>query len=325
MINLRGINFGSVFAASGTLNFFGNGYWFHRIYRFFLRRKFEFARSTFISKTVTLEERMDCYKGQGNLKLDSLTFQPAELFPDCIWLDFLKNIALNAIAWSNPGIKKILLTGNWQKITKPFVISIGAAGLSTAKRLSEISGIITYLEEALPSFSAPIIALELNPHCPNMHPELIRAEEIIEQLQITRRLDVPQGIKISPLTSISFIKAIDRTGLCDYWEIPNTVHWNQLPLILDREAIFGKDIMPLARYGGGSYSGPKLFDLALAKTEEIRKNKITRPIIVGSVSNTEQIRLVDQSGGNGIAFARTAIMRPWRVQSIIQEGNWILG
>lgn len=61
-MNLRGINF-FIFVASGALNFFGEGWRFHKLYKRIFPKGFDFSGATFVSKTTTLNER------KGNMEL----------------------------------------------------------------------------------------------------------------------------------------------------------------------------------------------------------------------------------------------------------------
>ena len=118
-MKLRGIDFGNVFSASGTLNNFGEGWEpFHS-----LKKKlsgFDFTGSTFISKTTTIDSRMgEKEKEQGNLELNPQTLQPVKLFPDCIKVNWRKGEVLNAVGLSGPGFETLLRTGRWQEIKQP--------------------------------------------------------------------------------------------------------------------------------------------------------------------------------------------------------------
>ena len=50
--------FGRVFTASGTLNFFGDGWPYHKVYKKLFGEEFDFHGATFISKTTTYSSRI---------------------------------------------------------------------------------------------------------------------------------------------------------------------------------------------------------------------------------------------------------------------------
>lgn len=151
MIKLRGINFGSVFLASGALNFWGQGWPFHKPYK--LLPGFNFSGATFITKTTTLGKR------DGNMPLNK-RLQPQEFLPDCIRVYPKKGVVLNAVGLSGPGAKALINSGKWQKIRDPFIISFMAVGDSKEERLEEIKRFSEMLKEALPAFAAKV-ALKL--------------------------------------------------------------------------------------------------------------------------------------------------------------------
>src|SRR6056297_590629 len=95
-MKLRGVNFGNVFAASGSLNFFGEGYWFHRFLKILFPGMFDFSGATFIAKTTPYD------LNPGNMPLNE-ELQPQERKPKCIWVAPVKKIALNSVGLSSPG------------------------------------------------------------------------------------------------------------------------------------------------------------------------------------------------------------------------------
>jgi len=116
-LTLRGVNFEPVFVASGTLNFFGEGWRsYHPWYKMLFRNQFDFRGTTFISKTTTFPAR------EGNMPLDE-NLQPRSLFPGCVRVYFRKGLVLNSVGLSGPGAVELLKRGKWQERREPFMIS----------------------------------------------------------------------------------------------------------------------------------------------------------------------------------------------------------
>ena len=111
-MKLRNIDFGPIWMSSGFGGFFGEGYWYHRIFRL-LWRGFNFKGVTLSAKTMTLPPH------EGNVAL-SRDFKPMELLPDCIIMKPWEGAALNAVSLSNPGFAALAGRNEWQRIKDPF-------------------------------------------------------------------------------------------------------------------------------------------------------------------------------------------------------------
>ena len=123
-MKLRGIDFGNALGASGVQGFFGEGYWFHKIP--FIKPNF--TGMTFVAKTTTLLPR------KGNMTL-TRHYTPKNLFPRCVKVKFRRAVMLNSVGLSNPGLGALLATGQWQKRTNPFLLSIMSLADTTQQRL----------------------------------------------------------------------------------------------------------------------------------------------------------------------------------------------
>ena len=318
--------FGPVFVGAGALNFFGQGWPIHQFYKSF--RGFDFTGSTFISKTVTFPSRMikpgEEGKGRGNLVLNPVTLQPEEIKPDCIKTYFLSGDILNAIGLSGPGAKILFEMEEWQKITQPFGISFEATGGSKWQRLYEAKRFTEIFKKHLPSFRAPVF-LEVNTSCPSLENcSVSLIEESAEHLEITSLLGIPQGIKINALTPHKSVKYVINSGFCNFIDIPNSLPFGSLPEKINWRKKFGK-VSPLARYGGGGYSGQINFELAAEWTKKARRKGIDIPIILGGVFSKKDVHIAKKAGANAISFARVTLLRPWRVKGIIEEAYRVFG
>lgn len=327
-MELKGKEFGNIFASAGTRGFAGEGYWHHKFLQ--LLPGFDFSGSTFIAKTITLVERMpkinDKSNALGNLSLNRKTLQPIRLFPDCIKVSLLKGEVLNAVGATNIGTLAMLDLGIWQKIQEPFGISFMAVGKTRQERLLEIYAFKNIFNRYLPTFSAPVF-LQINKSCPsiikniNYEPQEW-ADEIIDELRILSKLGIPVGIKINVLTPIEIMKKVSDSGFCNFIEIPNALPFGAKPERIDWVENYGLK-SPLEKYGGGGFSGKENFFMALEWITSARTKGIKIPIICGGISCKQDVELARDFGANAVAFARITMtpFHAWKVGDIIDYAN----
>jgi len=327
-MNIGGRRFPNSFGASGARGFFGEGYR-HHLPMQLLFPGFDFDGSGFISKTITIPERMprleELGMGFGNMVLDRETLQPVEMFPDCISVSWLSGEAANSVGLSNPGAEILFEMGLWQEIRQPFIISSMAIGEDRIKRLQQTRAMRNLFVEHRASFSAPV-AWQANKSCPNTgHDPAIFMQDTMGELEIANEAGIPVGIKINVLTPIDAMVKVANSGLCAFLEIPNTLPIGALPDKVDwRRKYGGKAPLPTV-YGAGGYSGPENFQLALEWIYKARHRGIEIPIICGGVSCREDVRKAKVVGANAVAFARITMspFHAWKVAGIIEEANKI--
>jgi dihydroorotate dehydrogenase len=312
---LRGIDCGSVFVASGTLNFFGEGWRHHKIFKMLFGLSFNGA--TFVSKTTTLNYR------KGNLALNA-NLQPQLLFPDCVRVRSVKGVVLNSVGLSGPGAKHLFAQGLWQKRTEPFLISFMAVDATKEKRVKEAKKFAEILAKELPNFSVKI-GLELNISCPNTaHEPSKLVDDAVDQLQAFANLGIPVVLKINALTPVDVVIRITDSGLCDAITVSNTIPWGQLPEKIDWQGIFGSTESPLKHLGGGGLSGYPLLPIVARWISEARKGGVSIPIIGGGgILKKTDVDFLHRHGADAIAVGSVAILRPWRVKGIIKRANQI--
>ncbi|MBU2109680.1 hypothetical protein KKB71_01860 [Patescibacteria group bacterium] len=318
MLILRGVNFGCVFVGAGTLNFFGQGWPWHKFAK--LIPGFDFTGATFVSKTITLNPQ------KGNMPLKN-NFQPVEFFPRCIKVNFLKAVAVNAVALSGPGAKALLETKKWQGLARPFFISFMAIEPTKEKRLQETKGFVDLLKKYLPGFKSKI-GLEINVSCPNTkHDPKKLAEEAIDYLDAASALNIPLVIKVNALMSDETARSIEDSGLCDALTISNTIPWDEVPEKI-RIKCFGSAESPLKKYGfgNGGFSGRPVLPMVLEKILGLRDFGITLPIIGGGgITRPEDVVAFSAAGADAISFATASMVRPWNVRPIIRVSHQFLG
>ncbi|MFH0892474.1 MAG: hypothetical protein V1867_06880 [Candidatus Falkowbacteria bacterium] len=320
---LRGVDFGTVFTASGTLNFFGEGWPYHRWYKMLFRKRFDFRGASFISKTTTFPARA------GNMPLDR-NLQPTSLFPDCVRVYFRKGAVLNSVGLSGPGAVELLKRKKWQARPKPFMISFMSLGSALEQKIEEADKFVGLLLKAKPEFRAPF-GIQVNVSCPNTgHPTKELINDSLSILEAFRPLSVPLDLKIGVADAlsagVSFIKEIENSGRCDCLTCSNTIPWGKLPEQINWRKIFGSDISPLAHLGGGGLSGQELKPIVVNWLKAVRRAGISMPVKAGGgILNSQDARDYIKAGASALEIGCVAILRPWNVQSIIRTSNIILG
>lgn len=292
-MKIKNINFRNIWCSSGARSLFNQGYW----YSLFLNYK----NTTFVSKTTTF------LATNGNMPIDSLG-NPLELKPKCIHVDFVKGYVMNAVGLSNPGLASTLKKNIWQNYTEPFAISI------MAKWEPEIQKIEYQLMWDLLSenkFQAPY-AIEINLSCPNVsnHTEY---DEIIKVLNDYYG-NAPLILNFSVDFNAEMVAELSKHPNCGAISVANTIKYGQHP------DINWSQIKPLSKFGGGGVSGKPLLPILLNNLDKLNSYKIQKPIIAGggilSVSDAKKVFSVSDYV-KAIKIGTVAMLRPWRVKSII--------
>lgn len=313
---LRGIDFGCICVSSGTLNFFGNGWPYHRLYQKIFGSYFDFKGATFIAKTTTLNERA------GNMPLNE-ALMPKELKPKCIKVNFSKAIMLNAVGLSGPGAKVLLETGEWQKRTEPFMISFMSLGNTVSEQVAEAEAFVKLLLAYKSGFKAPF-AVQVNGSCPNTKHS---TEEVFKNslaiLEPFQKLGVPIDYKIAIADAIAAgieaIFEIEKSGLCDCLTCSNTIPWGKLPELISWKELFGSEDSPLKDLGGGGLSGKPLKNIVHTWLTDMRKKGISMPIKAGGgILSPQDARDFLMAGANAVEIGCISTLRPYRIAKTIK-------
>lgn len=315
-MKLRNLEFGTVFCAPGARGFFGEGYWYHPIWK---AMGLTWKNTTFVAKTTTLNARA----GNMPLKADGIT--PRNLRPKCIMVDFRQGLVLNAVGLSGPGLCQLLKDWRWQAAKQPFMLSFMSIGETPQERINELRAFITTMLELQPRISVAI-ALQLNFGCPNTdHAPAERFDELQTMLDLTQCLDIPVMVNFSVAAPIDIMVCAASHSACDGLWIANTVPWGD-PRI-DWQRLFGDTVSPLTRHGlpPGGLSGPPCLPLAIKAVEQVRAAGVTKPIVAGNgVRRAADAEKLLWSGADGIAIGTAAMLRPWRMRSIIRAANAVV-
>ncbi len=309
-MKLRGIEFGNVLGASGVQGFFGEGYLFHHI----PFRKPDFKDTTFVAKTATLLPR------KGNVSL-TRHFTLRNPFPRCIRVKLFREVMLNAVGLSNPGIAALLATEKWQEHVRPFWISIMSLAKTPKKRLEETRIMVDTIGFCKDDFKSAF-GLQINLSCPNTEHDpgkLIGESSTV--LDIASVLGVPLMPKYSIATApIEAVLELNDHPNCDAICVSNTLPfgWQEL----DWEYLWGSNISPLAKLGGGGLSGKVLRPLVCEYITCLRDAGFIKPINGGGgILCTTDVTHYHHAGASSIFLGSVAALHPRRMTAIINQAN----
>jgi dihydroorotate dehydrogenase len=261
-------------------------------------------------------------------------YAPKELFPKCIWFDFFRGIALNAVGLGGPGAYHILKRGTerFWKQNKPFMISYAPEGDTADDRIYDVRRFTNITKKFLTwhPWLQKILGLQCNLSCPNSttNPEDL-TREAQEYLDILRELNIPVGIKINLLVPVSAIKEITSHPTCDFLCLANTIPFGQLPDEVPWDKWFPNG-SPLAEFKSGGLSGRPLLPLLIKRIQEIRWANITIPINAGGgiLSADDAVRLIKETGlkqgRDSIFIGSIAMLRPWNIKPVIRVAHELL-
>jgi len=310
-MKLQRTDFGSVLNASGARGFFGNKY-SHQIGPF----KPNWEGCTFVAKTTTLSEN----KGNMPMKTDGITQK--EWFPKCVKVYFRKGLMLNAVGLSGPGAKTLFETGRWQEREEPFFISFMAIKKTPEERLAETKEFVELFAKYLPGFKSPV-GLQINYSCPNvgLDPSCL-VDEVKLGLKIASELGVVLMPKFNVLAPVSAVKAITEDKNCDAICVSNTIPWGKFPEWINWKELFGTDISPLEKLGGGGLSGAPLIPLVLNWLHDARYSGINKPVNAGGgILSVNDLGYFYGAGASSIFIGSVATLRPRRVKEIVRVAH----
>lgn len=311
---LGGTDYGSAWCSSGARNFFGEG-WPHHRWLATLGLSPDFAGSTLVTKTTTVEPRA------GNMPLDGTS--PREFRPRCVRVNFRRAAVLNAVGLSGPGAKALLDDGRWQSHLSPFVISFMATEGDREGRVAATSRFASMLADGHERFSSPF-ALQLNFSCPNvgLDPSRLVAEVGATLAMLSDALPaVPLMPKFNVLVPPGVAAEVGCHPNCSAVCASNTLPWGALPDRIGWGRLFGAT-SPLASFGGGGLSGAPLTNLVRGWAGDYLSHPDAAPLVAGGgvMSPADAIALLEL-GSSAIEIGSVAMVRPWRVRSIIKAIN----
>ncbi len=312
MIEMRGVRFRSVFNASGARGFFGEGYWFHFLWKILMFGFFNWAWTTFVAKTVTFHPRA------GNMPLRADGITPREWSPKCVYLGrALQGVTLNAVGLTNRGVPWTLAKGRWQKRREPFFLSFMPVGETREDRLEELRLFLLELARQVHAFEAPF-GLQLNLSCPNTGHETSHLSQeayawLDEIGNHTALNNMPVLLKVSAFLRPTEAAEIGKHSRLDGFVCSNTIAWKDLDTFgINTRDVFGTDSSPLQALGGGGFSGSQMVPIVCKWIRELRAMGFTKVVIgENGIRRPRHAIQMLEAGANGIGIGSMAIIRPW--------------
>ena len=311
-----------IVAGAGARGWFGEGYWYHKIYKALIPGfKKSIETMPFVAKTTTLSYR------KGNLAFNSDNFEPSAKFPACIKIYPFQGMMLNAVGLSGPGFKTLWQSDRWQKLKQIFAISFMPVEEEETAILAEtrefMGQLRWFLNDETPR---PDFWVQINLSCPNTLHDPIRfaslTERILDTFWALRELyGLKLDLKINPYMPNAIIEHVWKNNLCDMITLSNTIKWGSYGINWYK-LFWWRRTSPLEALGGGGLSGRPIFRLIIAKLESIRYQRINIPIKVsGGIMSKRDIRRAKKAGADAIEIATAISLRPWRLAGMIKEAE----
>ncbi len=318
---VNGIDFGPVWAMSGSLNFYGEGWPYHKLLKIF---GITYKSVTFVSKTTTLLPRA------GNMPLKK-NMMPVELIPKSVYINIFKQCALNAVSLSGPGAEEVLSSPKLHQKKEPFQLSFMSVAESSGERLAEFDSFIKILLREFPYYQAKI-GLQLNVTCPNTEHDNPEMKEIITMLDMCDSL-VAKGIAIIIKISVEMptanvltfgehrnCHAICTSNTVNFSNLPNKINWKELfpngsPLL--------KRNLTIKKPGG--LSGAPILPLVIEQIKELRKAGFSKHINGGGgILHKKDVDKLVEAGADSISIGSVAFLNPFAIPGIIKQAYELL-
>jgi hypothetical protein len=310
---------GNVINASGARGFDGKPYPFPHP-----GGLVDWTSSVLGLKTATWSSR------EGFMPLHGLT--PKERVPRCIIVKPWGGHVLNCVGLSNPGVVALHEMGVVQALEEPFVYSFMAVGSTREERMGEWRSFLEFMVARLHEFRARFI-IKVNIACPNVNHNVRHlVNEVREMLDTAHSFGFKVIICINLLVMPEEAVEISRHSACAAVLQANSVPWGAFPDRIPWKKIFGSDVSPLVArgFGPGGYSGPYEFPILVDWVKRARNLcQDCRWLIAGggiqSVDDAEEVLRTGYPMLHGLSLGVVSIVRPWRVQPIIQFTNRFFG
>jgi len=313
------IDFGPIWAMSGLLNFYGQGWQYHKILN---AMGINFNRVALVSKTTTLPARV------GNMELKE-NLMPKELIPRSIYVNHRYMIGLNAISLSGPGAEVIARSSKLYNQPKPFQFSFMSVAATREERLKEFEQFLAIvISELQRRQSWTRFAIQINVTCPNTGHGNPETEEVMLMLdmcdELVNQYRIPIILKVSVETATENILTFGNHRNCAGICTSNTVRFGKLPEKIDWKKYFPNG-SPLAKRnlpvpGEGGLSGAPLLPLVIQQIIELRRLGFTKHINGGGgILYADDVNKILEAGANTISIGSVAFLNPWAIPKIIER------
>jgi dihydroorotate dehydrogenase (NAD+) catalytic subunit len=240
----------------------------------------------------------------------------------------MAGVTLNSVGLSGPGAEVLFARwrGTWlrRKVRRGF-ISFMSVQSTPEGRLAEAEGFARLFHEFCLQVGTMHVGLQVNFSCPNVRlpTDKLVAEvgSILGAFRESNVAGVPVIAKFSAATPVGdVVKACHISRDCDGISVSNTIPWGKLPERIDWAGLFGSETSPLAHLGGGGLSGKPLLPIVRDWILEARKLGFNKAIIGGGgVLSSSDANVLLDVGADAVEIGSAAILRPWRVASIVNH------
>lgn len=310
------VEYGRVCNTSGARNIDGSGWWYDP----YIPGK-SWEGSTFVARTVTADEN------QGHMPLKRDGLRTRELFPKCIKVYPWIPASLNAVKLSNFGLEWVLENGFWQRIRRPFGISLMATNPDLERRYDELKLCRDLIGPRLDEFNAPFF-IQLNVSCGNVDGDRDHhfIAETVHSCEILYPLGRPITPKINLFAEAPHLAIVNQHPACAGFVDSNAIRWQDLAKIgIDVRKAFGTEVSPLEAFGGGALSGPLLHKPVCEHITRLREEGVTKPILAeGGNFTAQDVDEVMHAGADAVGLGTVAMLRPWRLKGLIDDANLII-
>ena len=316
--------FGPSWCASGARNFFGEGWWFHWIFKVLFPFCFTWRKSVLVAKTTTLNPR------SGRMPLKE-NHQPKEWIPRCIYVNLIKGFAFNAVGLSGPGAVALFQEGRWQRHREPFQISFSAQGETVEEKVADFRRFVElFLEQNFRAF----VMLQVNFSCPNTENFQSQVDELLREIEEFLDVAAEYNIQIIPKLNALFPpKRVPEFGdhpacaaICCSNTIPCSegIPWlpEDDPRQINWQGLLGNE-SPLKKRGlpaSGGLSGEPLKEIVC---EWIRRTRTWSGHIngCGGIMKPSDVDDYFNAGADSVSLGSIAFLRPWRMWNVIRRAH----
>lgn len=254
---------------------------------------------------------------------------PRDYIPKCIVVKPVQGVVLNSVGLSGPGAMSLVRRWCDSEIldfSNPYFISFMSVAPTAEERIGEakeFADLLDYHRDEMPGE----FGLQLNLSCPNVGIDPAQLmKEAENTLDIFRPLRLPLAVKLNALVPPDAAAVMADHPACDAVVCSNTIPWGKLPDRIDWKGIFKTEESPLKSIGGGGLSGAPLVPIVRDWVSEARKFGMYKPIVAGGgILSKNDAETLIRAGADAVEIGSVSMLRPWRVKSIIEYCNFVLG
>ena len=307
-MKLRGIEFDNIFFAPGMFGFLGE----KRPARFNLYK----TKSVFVSKTVTVNP-FESVKSKSSKSI----------------LRFLNNkgrvkklgagVVLEQENISSPGIEYFFTDKKWQRLERPFFISIAFTATSHEGRIQESRTFAEIISLHTKEFTVPFGLYVTLSDAEDGEYEAYR-NEIIQILKILHGAGVPIVAQVSLSFPPDIAGSIASGDFCDAIALRGSILWDAMQHDA-KKIFFQTETSPIPDAGGGYVFGKYVAPLAAEWSRQARNHIHGKPFIVGGgILNKDDVTNLVEMGAHAIMLDQAVFLRPLQIRGIFKKAKELL-